>query len=80
MLVHQRVRVEQIVATFEEDVGQLRKESLYVAPHDLFLLLIDQKVDSFAGAEGVRPLFHLEGILHLSLAQLEEELLALRVV
>ena len=51
-----------------------------MAPHDLFLLLIDQKVDSLAGAEGVRPLFHLEGILHLSLAQLEEELLALRVV
>ena len=51
-----------------------------MAPHDLLLLLVDQKVDSLAGAEGVRPLLHLEGILHLGLAQLEEELLALGIV
>lgn len=72
--------MEEVVATLEEDCGQLGEESLQVAPDDLLFLLVDQSEDDFTGSVSVGPLSHLQSILHLGLAQLEQELLAIRVV
>ena len=72
--------MEEVVATLEEDGGQLGEEGLQVAPDDLLFLLVDQSEDDLTGSVSIRPLSHFESILHLSLAQLEQELLAVRVV
>jgi len=80
VLVHQGVRVEEVVTTTEEDVGELGEEGLQVASDDLLFLLVDEIEDDLTGLVGVGPLSHLDGILDLSLAQLEEVLLAVEVV
>ena len=49
-------------------------------PDCLLVLLIDQLEDDLTGLVGVGPLFHLDGVLDLALAELEEVLLALGVV
>mgnify|MGYP001626732568 CR=1 FL=1 len=72
--------MEQVVSTVEEDVGKLGEESLKVIPDDLFLLFVDEGEDNLTGAVSIRPLLHLDGVLHLGLAELEQEFLAVRVV
>ena len=53
MLVHQSVRVEQVVAALEEDVGQLSEEGLQVSPYNLLILLVDQVEDDLTGLVGI---------------------------
>lgn len=72
--------MEQVVSTVEEDVGELGEESLEVVPDDLLLLLVDEGEDNLTGAVGIGPLLHLDGVLHLGLAELEQEFLAVGVV
>jgi len=72
--------VEQVVATLEEDVGQLGEESLQMSSDDLLILLVDQGEDDLTGSVGIRPLLHLDGVLDLGLTELEQVLLALGVV
>lgn len=51
-----------------------------MGPDKLLLLLVDQSVDDLTGAEGVRPLLHLESVLNLAFPELKQVLLALGVV
>jgi len=80
VLVHQGVRVEEVVATLEENERQLGEEGLEMGADDFLILLVDEGEDDITGLESVRPLLHLESELNLRLAELKEVFLALGVV
>ena len=72
--------MEEIVARVEEDVGQLCEEGLKMAADDLLLLLVNESENDLTSAVSICPLLHADGILNLDLSQLEQVLLALRIV
>ena len=72
--------MEEVVAALEEDVGQLGEEGLQVRPDVLLVLLVDQVENDLTRPVGVGPLLHLNRVLNLVLSEVEEVLLALRVV
>ena len=51
-----------------------------MATDDLFLLLVDEGEDDFTGAVSIGPLLHLDGVLDLSLAELQQILLTVGVI
>jgi hypothetical protein len=69
--VLQSVGVEQVVSALPEDVGQVAEEHLQDLLDLSVLLAVDQEEDRLTGAEGIRPLFHLQSDLELMLTNLE---------
>jgi len=64
--------VEQVVTALLENTGEVTKESLKDLLDVVLFTAVNQRENGFGGAECVRPLFHLQGVLELHLSHVEQ--------